>query len=791
MEPSRDHPTPYPGKTRQRRSIRQSIKEQENKTLAETNDLVTATPKRQKHILSISKSVNTLDLPAKDKPIKPSRRLSISSKNAVPVTKTVSKDIRFAVSENKSTASKSSPLYGASFPKAGRTLEVESKVKPSTKALSVSFQGPLPKSQAKVTASSKDVLLTTPGSNKSAISITPLEDFNQGQRKFNTLMTSTYWLSQIKLSECAGKHAVSLGFFRLALESNAEPFQKLCDELKLYAKKHHVLEYGQVAKDVLLSYGVLEEVMSADIDGHLVEIEVPGEGSFSESKGLLTPSHEKCSIILDSSFEESEVCLSKIDEKVIEGGDNIQEAVESKSNALLPLASGSKIEVLSNKVYSAEGEGNSYDACDADIQPSISSQKICTGKGNFIEVDARESVPSPTDTGSKSAKKNATRKGTTLIPVPGIKSQTSVRKSLKTDSAQKTGATNKLHCAPRRSQTMNTTSNESQSRKDSRQVPKKTTAMNDLLRSDQPSSSDNAKEEDEDKLGSQNRHQLSKCKDSKDLPKELVENLETTPSIAALPGGHFDIQNMSVDTLMDEVVSCIVSSMDDCTDSADLGSVKSSEYQNIDANCITEGIVEVLHSSDISTASRDFTDAHVNTTGFRIIQKTNMASRNGDQEIRDILDDIPYLKEGYAEEIDENVSFIKEKGEKEDDCTRATAQQDTTKHDMLEDNQIRVVKSNPELNEISCGSHGSKLVTGKGSSEKDMPREILAILKKDTLNGSCQVPLTEGESMDTPVKEKKSQKNKSNEGSKSDSQNSCATPGTVRRSSRLRDRQNT
>lgn len=793
MEPSRDHPTPYPGKTRQRKSIRQSIKEQENKTLTEINDPMTTTPKRQKHILSISKSVNTLDLSAKDKPIKPSRRLSISSKIAVPVSKTESKDVRFAVLENKSTASKSSPLYGASLPKAGRTLEVESKVKPSTKALSVSFQGPLPKSQAKAAASSKDVLLTTPGSKKSAISTTPLEDFNHGQRKFNTLMTSTYWLSQIKLSESAGKHAISLGFFRLALESNAEPFQRLCDELKVYAKKHHVLEYGEVAKDVLLSYGVLEEIMSANIDEHLVEIEAPGEGSFSECKGLLTPSHEKCSIIVDSSFEESEVYDSKIDKEVTEGGYNIQEAVQNESNALMPVATGSNPEVLSNKACSAEGKGNSHDACDANVQSPISSKKICTGKVNSIEVEARECVASPINTGSNSAKKHATRKGTTLIPAPGIKSQTSVRKSFNTDSAQKTGAANKLHCAPRRSQTIIiTTSNESRSRKSSRQGAKKGTAMNDLLHSDQPSSCDNAKEENRDKLGSQNRHQLSKCKDSKDLPREFVENLETTPNHATLPSIDFDIQNMSVDTLMEEVVSCIVSSMDNCTESPDQGSVKSSENQNIDADCVTEGIAEGLHSSDISTTSRIFGDAHVNTAGFSIIQKTNMAARNGDKEIRDILDDIPNPKDVYAEEIGENVSFIKEKGENEDNCTKDIAQHDTTKHDILEDNQSRVAKGNRELDEANCGSHGSKAVTGKGSSKKDLPHEILAILKKEnTLNESCQVPLTEGESNDTLVKEVKGQKNKSNEGSKSHSQNSCATPGTVRRSSRLRDRQNT
>lgn len=789
MEPSRDHPTPYPGKIKQRKSIRQSIKEQENKTLTEINDLMTTTTKRQKHILSISKSVNNLDLSAKDKPTKSIRRLSVSSKNAVPVSKTESKDIRFAVLENKSTASKSSPLNGAALPKPGRTLEVESKVKPSTKALSVSFQGPLPKSQAKATASSKDVLLTTPGLNKSSISTTPLEDSNHGQRRrFNTLMASTYWLSQIKLSESAGKHAISLGFFRLALESNAEPFQRLCDELKVYAKKHHVLEYGEVAKDVLLSYGILEEIMSADIDEHLVEIEATGEGSFSECKGLLTPSNEKCSIIVDSSFEESEVYDSKIDEDVIEGGDNIQEAVQNELNASLLVATGSKLEVLSNKACSAERKGNSNDACDANIQPSILSQKICTEKGNFIEVDAVVCVASPNNTESNSAKKNATRKRTTLIPVPGIKSQTSVRKSFNTDSAQKIGSTNKLHCTPRRSQTVIvTTLNESHSRKSSRQGAKKGAATSDFLHSDQPSSSDNAKEEDKDKRGSQNRQQLSKCKDSKDLPREFVENLETSPSHATLPLSDFDIQNMSVDTLMEEVVSCIVSSMDDRTDSPDQGSVKSSDYQNIDASCVGESSAEVLHSSDISTTSKSFGDAHVNTTGFSIAQNIDMAARNSDN-----LDDSPNPKDGYAEETDETVSFLKEKGEKEDNSTTDTAQQDKTRHDILEDNQSRVVKGKPELDITNCGSHGSIAITGKGSPKKDLPHEILAILKKEnTLNESCEVPLTEGESRDTLVKEVMWRKDKSNEGSKSHSHNTSATPGTVRRSSRLRDRKNT
>lgn len=99
-------------------------------------------------------------------------------------------------------------------------------------------------------------------------------------------------------------------------------------------------------------------------------------------------------------------------------------------------------------------------------------------------------------------------------------------------------------------------------------------------------------------------------------------------------------------------------SVNNCTESPDQGSIKSSKNQNIDADCVTEGIVEGLHSSDISTTSKIFGDAHLNTTGFSIIQKTNMAARNVDKEIRDILDDIPNPKDVYAEEIGENVSFI-------------------------------------------------------------------------------------------------------------------------------------
>ncbi|KAG6744327.1 hypothetical protein POTOM_053046 [Populus tomentosa] len=40
--------------------------------------------------------------------------------------------------------------------------------------------------------------------------------------KFDKLETASYWLGQIKLAESVGKHFVSVAFFRLAFDSNAE-----------------------------------------------------------------------------------------------------------------------------------------------------------------------------------------------------------------------------------------------------------------------------------------------------------------------------------------------------------------------------------------------------------------------------------------------------------------------------------------------------------------------------------------------------------------------------------------
>ncbi|ONK66449.1 uncharacterized protein A4U43_C06F8150 [Asparagus officinalis] len=93
-------------------------------------------------------------------------------------------------------------------------------------------------------------------------SITPLSDVSKSsnRRKFNLLSSVSYWLAQIKLSESASKHSVSLGFFKLALDSGCEPLQRMREELKSYVRKHSLLTVlGETAKDVLQSYNILEE----------------------------------------------------------------------------------------------------------------------------------------------------------------------------------------------------------------------------------------------------------------------------------------------------------------------------------------------------------------------------------------------------------------------------------------------------------------------------------------------------------------------------------------------------
>ena len=131
---------------------------------------------------SVSKSVGVLDL-SKEKTAKPPRRFSIPT---------------------KSTITPSPKLVGTITPIS------EARTKKST--------------------------------NGQGKSDTPLSDASRAatRRRFNVLSSASYWLSQIKLSESASMHSVSLGFFKLAFEAGCEVcysfvypfhFACLCSEL--------------------------------------------------------------------------------------------------------------------------------------------------------------------------------------------------------------------------------------------------------------------------------------------------------------------------------------------------------------------------------------------------------------------------------------------------------------------------------------------------------------------------------------------------------------------------------
>lgn len=74
--------------------------------------------------------------------------------------------------------------------------------------------------------------------------------------RFDRLETSSYWLGQIKLAESVGKHFVSVAFFRLALETKAEPIRTLKIELKRYLGRHGHLSAETEWRKISLLYGI-------------------------------------------------------------------------------------------------------------------------------------------------------------------------------------------------------------------------------------------------------------------------------------------------------------------------------------------------------------------------------------------------------------------------------------------------------------------------------------------------------------------------------------------------------
>ncbi|KAK1282993.1 hypothetical protein QJS10_CPB22g00895 [Acorus calamus] len=187
-------------KSKLRYPLRSAGKPKEDKSEVR---LVSSSMRRGRPAPSLSRSVNVLDLSGKNKPVKPPRRLSVPSKAA---------------------ASTSLNPVGSITP----ISEIRTKK-------------PL---------------------NAGGKSETPLSDISRSsnRKKICALSSVSYWLTQIKLSESASKHSISLGFFKLALESGCEPLQRICEELKSYACRYKLLELGEPVKELLQSYNILEEM---------------------------------------------------------------------------------------------------------------------------------------------------------------------------------------------------------------------------------------------------------------------------------------------------------------------------------------------------------------------------------------------------------------------------------------------------------------------------------------------------------------------------------------------------
>ncbi|KAK4362452.1 hypothetical protein RND71_017693 [Anisodus tanguticus] len=187
-----------------------------------TDSSNTSAPRRGKPASSVSKSVNVLDLSGKERSAaQPPRRMSIQSK---PSASPASRAVGTITPISEARARRSSINQG--------------------------------KTNTPVSAVSK----------------------SSNARESNRLFSALYWLFQIKLSESAAKHSISLGFFKLALEAGCEPLQRLRDELKSYVQRHSLVDLGEPVKQLFESYNIsqdFEQLQVSETCSHVPEDGTP------------------------------------------------------------------------------------------------------------------------------------------------------------------------------------------------------------------------------------------------------------------------------------------------------------------------------------------------------------------------------------------------------------------------------------------------------------------------------------------------------------------------------------
>eukprot|EP00250_Pteridium_aquilinum_P015810 c22775_g1_i2 orf=435-2810(-) len=125
--------------------------------------------------------------------------------------------------------------------------------------------------------------------------------------KARGLKCARYWLEQVKLAEVMEKHGVSIGFFRLAVECEAEPLDLLKEELIAYIKRFSL--WSSTIQQVLLCYDVTEEVQ----DTLFSQITATGA---SESSSPCTPAKK-----LESIFLNEKDPADQVSEKILKSSD--------------------------------------------------------------------------------------------------------------------------------------------------------------------------------------------------------------------------------------------------------------------------------------------------------------------------------------------------------------------------------------------------------------------------------------------------------------------------------------
>ncbi|KAK9090666.1 hypothetical protein Sjap_023843 [Stephania japonica] len=268
------------GKSKLRYPLRSASKPKEDALSA-------SAPKRGRNTPSVSKSESVLDFSGKEKSAKPPRRLSIPAKSA------------------------NSPI-----PKPNTTFTPISEVRGKKSANGQGRSG-------------------TPNSDV-------LKSINL--RKFSVLSSASYWLSQIKLSESAAKHSVSLGFFKLALESGCEPQQRMKDELKSYARRHNLVELGEPAKELLASYNIIEDLEQLAVSETCSH--VPEEGTRSSDEDVKSTSSTgarklKPKSLNTEGFEASAESTKEVSQKKNHGGNRASSTRNSKNSKLAQVTGGS------------------------------------------------------------------------------------------------------------------------------------------------------------------------------------------------------------------------------------------------------------------------------------------------------------------------------------------------------------------------------------------------------------------------------------------------------------------